>query len=164
MKIIRKQNNSRNCIICGVDNALGVKAPFYELEDGRLATEFVYRSEHQSYPGRVHGGMITCMLDELAGRVIWITEPAVYAVTTSINVKFRKPVPYGERLYGLGELISNHKRGYTAHAKICNLRGDVLAEAEVTYLKLLTSAITDQDMDEEMGVYLEDEKEEWTLE
>ena len=65
MKVLRKQANSKSCIICGMDNPLGVKAPFYEMEDNSVVTLFSYRSEHQSYPGRAHGGMITCMLDEL---------------------------------------------------------------------------------------------------
>ena len=34
MKILSKQNNSRMCVICGLDNPYGVQAPFYEMEDG----------------------------------------------------------------------------------------------------------------------------------
>lgn len=161
MKIVKKQNNSKDCIICGMENDFGVKAPFYELEDGRLATRFTYRKEHQSYPGRVHGGMITCMLDELAGRAIWTIEPDVYAVTTSINVKFRKPVPYCKELYGVGELVRNSRRGFTAYAKICDNDGTILAEADVTYLKLPSERITDSDMNREMDVYVADDVREW---
>ncbi|MEG1536078.1 MAG: PaaI family thioesterase, partial [Clostridia bacterium] len=68
MKVIGKQFNSTNCIICGMQNELGLKAPFYVLEDNRVLSEFQYTKFHQSYPERVHGGMITCMLDEIAGR------------------------------------------------------------------------------------------------
>ena len=86
MKVVGKQTNSRNCIVCGMDNQFGIKAPFYNMEDGSIATIFKYNFFHQSYPGRVHGGMITSMLDELIGRVLWISEPDVYAVTTSLEV------------------------------------------------------------------------------
>ena len=94
MKVLSKQLNSRNCIICGLDNNSGIKAPFYNLDDGSVASIFEYKSFHQSYPGRAHGGMITALLDELIGRALWVKSPDVYAVTTSINVSFRKPVPY----------------------------------------------------------------------
>ena len=65
MQVKYKQNNSRMCVICGMDNPFGLQAPFYVMEDDSVMTLFRYRQEHQSYPGRVHGGLITAMLDEL---------------------------------------------------------------------------------------------------
>ena len=38
---------------------------FYNMEDGSVMTKFKYRKEPQSYPGRVHVGLITAMLDEM---------------------------------------------------------------------------------------------------
>ena len=71
MKVISKQRNSKMCIICGLDNKYGLKAPFYNMEDGSVMTKFQYSEEHQSYPGRVHGGLITAMLDEMGLRALW---------------------------------------------------------------------------------------------
>ena len=67
MKIIEKQRNSKSCLICGLDNNFGVKAPFYNLEDGSVATVFSFKFEHQSYPERVHGGMVGALLDDVMG-------------------------------------------------------------------------------------------------
>lgn len=150
MKVVKRQTNSRNCIICGLDNPLGVKAPFYELEDGRLYTRFQFKPEHQSYPGRVHGGMITAMLDELAGRVYWIVDPNMYAVTTSIDVKFRKPVPYNTILQGVGKIIVNTSRAYEAVAEIRTMDGVVLATADIKYMKITGDKVTDANIAEEM--------------
>ena len=47
---------------------------FYNMEDGSVMTKFKYRKEHQSYPGRVHGGLITAMLDEMGLRALWAKE------------------------------------------------------------------------------------------
>ena len=74
MKILSKQKNSRMCMICGLDNEYGVNAPFYNMEDGSVMTVFRYKEQHQSYPGRVHGGMITAMLDEMGLRSLWAKE------------------------------------------------------------------------------------------
>ena len=74
MKIINKQRNSRMCIMCGMDNEYGVRAPFYNMEDGSVMTLFQYRPQHQSYPGRVHGGLVTAMLDEMGLRALWAKE------------------------------------------------------------------------------------------
>ena len=91
MKVKGKQNNSRMCVICGMDNPFGVQAPFYIMEDDSVMTLFRYREEHQSYPGRVHGGLITAMLDELGFRAYWVFEPEVLAVTTTLETKYPGP-------------------------------------------------------------------------
>ena len=59
MKVICKQRNSRMCVICGLDNPFGVRAPFYTMDDGSVMSCFQFAAHHQSYPGRVHGGIIT---------------------------------------------------------------------------------------------------------
>lgn len=136
MKVIKKQKNSSLCIICGVDNALGLKAPFYEMEDGSLWTVFTYSKWHQSYPERVHGGMITALLDELIGRAIWIAEPDVWGVTIDLTIKYRKAVPYDVGLKGIGRITVNKKRIFMGTGVILDQAGNILAEASATYYKM----------------------------
>ena len=81
MKVMKKQTNSKMCLICGIENEAGLKASFYEMEDKTVVSIFDYKEHHQSYPGRAHGGMITCMLDELIGRAIWIDEPQTWGTS-----------------------------------------------------------------------------------
>ena len=150
MKVIKRQMNSRNCIICGMDNPASVKAPFYEMEDKSIVSIFKFSDIHQSYPQRVHGGMITAMLDELIGRALWIDDPHCYGVTMNINIKFRKPVPYDETLYGVAKLNKNTKMFFGGKGKIFDSEGNVLAEADISYIKLETSKIGDMEEDEEM--------------
>lgn len=156
MKVIKRQRNSRNCIICGLDNEISTKAPFYEMEDKSIVTIFKYQWLHQSYPQRVHGGLITAMLDELIGRALWIDEPNTYGVTTYINVKFRKPVPYDETLYGVGKLTKNTKMFFGGIGKIFNSNGEVLAEAEINYIKQPTSKIGEMKEEDEMVYDIDD--------
>lgn len=150
MKIISKQNNSRMCVICGLDNPYGVQAPFYEMEDGSVMSAFCYRAEHQSYPGRVHGGLITAMLDELGCRAFWVEHPEALAVTLSLTTKYRKPVPYGVELRGRGQVLRATARFIESQAQILDLEGQVLAEAHLKYLHLPTEKITQADYHEEM--------------
>lgn len=136
MKVIKKQDNSHDCIICGMDNPLGLQAPFYETEENTVVTKFKFRNEHQSYPGRAHGGMICALLDELVGRAIWITEPNMWGVTISLNIKYRKPVPLETELIGIGKIISETSRTFNGKGTIKDKDGNVLAEAEAVYMKL----------------------------
>lgn len=159
MKVIKKQTNSKLCFICGMENAFGLKAPFYEMEDGSVMSIFTYHDYHQSYPERVHGGLITAMLDEIAGRAIWIVEPNTWAVTTEIKVKFRKVVPYDVKLKAVGKIVRNTRKIFYATAQIFDMEGQVLAEAEVMYFKLPLEKIATTGHDD-VNVYVPDDVKE----
>lgn len=157
MKIISKQNNSHNCIICGMDNTLGVKGQFYNMEDGSVGALFTFRSEHQSYPGRVHGGMLATMIDELAERVLWTDRPDCIAVTMDINVRYKKPVPYDVPLKGRGVYTKKLSRAYSAKCYIADDNNEILAEGEARYLIMPTEKITDADMEKELDIFVPDD-------
>lgn len=157
MKVLKKQKNSRYCIICGMDNDASVKAPFYEMEDKTLVSLFQFKLIHQSYPGRVHGGMITAMLDELIGRALWIDAPTTYGVTTNLNIKYRKAVPYDQNLVAVAKLTKNTSMFFSGVGKIFDEEGNVLAEAEANYLKLPPDKIQENlHADDEMIYQIDD--------
>ena len=124
-------------------NFYGVEGESYTMEDGSVASLFSYREEHQSYPGRVHGGMITAMLDEMGLRALWAKEGGekTYGVTTSLETKYRKPVPYGVPLIGRGVIVKESGHFLTAECTISDRSGAVLASAVIKYLKLDVSKI-----------------------
>lgn len=157
MKVLKKQTNSDMCFICGINNPYGLKAPFYEMENNTVVSFFEYKEIHQSYPSRTHGGLISAMLDEIAGRAIWIYEE-VWGVTTNLTVKFRKQVPYGVKLKAVGEIIKNTKRAFIGVGKIYDMNGVLLAEAEATYLKLSLDKIASSDGNhDEVNIYVPDD-------
>ena len=89
-KIIRKQQNSKMCFLCGLKNPFGLQASFYELESSELVCILTPKTEHQSYPGRLHGGIITAMLDETIGRAILINHAEeVWGVTAEFTTRFK---------------------------------------------------------------------------
>lgn len=159
IKVVSKQTNSRNCFVCGLDNEYGVKAPFYNLEDDSVATLFKFSSQHQSYPGRTHGGIISAMLDELIGRALWINEPDTYAVTTSMTVKFKKPVPYETMLKGRGYIVKNSSRLYVGKGELYDMDNNVLALVEATYLKMSSEKASNSEtnVEEEMCYNIKDD-------
>ena len=156
MKVTKKQNNSHDCLICGVDNKLGVQAQFYETEENCVVAKVRFKSEHQSYPGRTHGGMISALLDELVGRAIWITEPETWGVTMTLNVKFRKPVPYDTDLKAIGRIENKTSRTFTGSGEIIDLEGNILAEASAVYMKLPIERIADGNEIVDVDVFMPD--------
>lgn len=142
-KVTRKQNNAKFCIVCGVDNDLGLHCEFYELEDKTIVAICTPQSHHQSYPGRVHGGIITSLLDETMGRAISIEEPETWAVTAQIEVRFKKPVPYDEEIIITGRVTDNNRRIFSGEGQIILQNGDIAATASGRYMKQKLASITD---------------------
>lgn len=136
MKVISVQNNSKNCMICGMENPFSLKAPFYNLEDGSVASVFSFKSVHQSYPDRTHGGMVSALLDELMGRALWVSEPEMFGVTTTLNITYRKPTPLDKPVKARGYLTFNSARGMIAKGQIFDMDNNLLVEGDAKYFKV----------------------------
>ncbi len=156
MKVISKQWNSRGCVICGMDNPYGTKAQFYNMEDGSVVSPFQFSRFHQSYPGRVHGGLITAMLDELGLRCVWVNDDGAWGVTMSLETKFRKPVPYDVPLFAKGKVVSSTNKFIRSDTYIYDIDGNILASGDIKYIKMPPGMITDVDFHEEMCYHIED--------
>lgn len=144
MKVLSTQRNSKNCIICGLDNPLGLKAHFYNLEDGSAASVFKFKIEHQSYPDRTHGGMIGALIDELMGRALWTKDPEMFGVTTTLNVTYRKAVPLDTLVKARGYITFESRLGFTAKGQIYSMDNVLLVEATAKYFKMPFSKAFDQ--------------------
>lgn len=142
-KIDKAQNLSRMCVVCGVDNGLGLRGHFYELESGEVLGVFHPRPEHQGYPERMHGGLISAILDETIGRAINILEPDTWGVTVDFTVKFRKPVPLDSPVKALGRLDGDPRRLFEGSGEIVLEDGTVAAEGRGRYLQVPLREITD---------------------
>ena len=150
------QNVSRMCMVCGRDNPWSLKARFYELENGELLGLFQPLEEHQSYPGRLHGGIASALLDETIGRAVGITDPDAWGVTVELNVRFRKPVPLDREIRAVARISKDSSRLFEGSGEIVLEDGTVAIEASGKYLKMPIDRIADGDFGDEWFV---DERE-----
>lgn len=149
-KVRKKQPNSRMCLVCGLKNEFGLYTSFYELENDELLAVFKPREVHQSYPGRLHGGIISTILDETIGRAIMIRhEHAFWGVTMEIAVRFKKPVPLDAELRVIGRITKDTRRIFEGTGEILLPDGTVAAEAWGKYMKLPLEKIADFKADEQ---------------
>ncbi len=144
-RVSRAQNVSRMCMVCGVQNVAGFKARFFELEGGELAGVFTPREEHQGYPGRLHGGLASTILDETIGRAINIADSQVWGVTAEITVRFRKPVPLDREVRAVGRITKDGSRMFEGSGEIVLEDGTVAVEARGKYVKMPLEGIVDTD-------------------
>ena len=143
------QNVSRMCMVCGRDNPYSLKARFYELDGGELLGIFEPLEQHQSYPGRLHGGVSSAIVDETIGRAIAITDPDAWGVTVELNIRFRRPVPLDREIRAIGRITKDSSRIVEGTGEIVLEDGTVAIEASGRYLKMPIDKIADGDFGEE---------------
>lgn len=160
-KVVKKQNNSKLCFVCGIENDFSLKAAFYELDNDELIAIFRPLEGHQSYPGRLHGGVASSILDETIGRAINIKHEGIWGVTVELNVKYKKPVPLDEELRVVGRITRDTSRLFEGSGEILLASGEVAVTAQGKYLKLPINKIADFGDESDWRVYgLENEPKE----
>jgi uncharacterized protein (TIGR00369 family) len=116
------------CFACGKANPIGLKLEF-ERTETECSTTFVPRREHQSYDGRMHGGLISTLLDEVMGNYLYI-KTGKPAYTAKIEVRFRQPVFVGEKIRVVARLKRKKGRMAEMTGQIIKEDGVLAAEAE----------------------------------
>ncbi|MEE9431370.1 MAG: PaaI family thioesterase [Melioribacteraceae bacterium] len=144
-KVTTKQFSSKMCFVCGINNEFGLKSSFYEMEDNELVGIFEPKKSHQGYPGRLHGGIASTILDETIGRAILIKDKNIWGVTVDLNLKFRKPIPLDQPVKVIAKLTNENSRFFEGEGKIVLENGDIAVSAKGKYFKLSLDKITDED-------------------
>jgi uncharacterized protein (TIGR00369 family) len=139
------QNVSRMCVVCGVENTAGLKGRFFAVDGAELVGVFRPLVEHQGYPGRMHGGMVSAILDETIGRAVSISEEQTWGVTIEFTIKFRKPVPLDREVKAIGRITRDSRRIFEGTGEIVLDDGTIAAEAQGKYMKMPIDDIASQE-------------------
>ena len=143
-KVLKKQNSSKSCLVCGVENDLGLKARFYQLENGELVSIFNSKEFHQSYPGRVHGSISAAILDETIGRAISISDETIWGVTGALEIRYKKPVPIDCDLITVARVTRDTRKLFEGTGEIILPNGDIAVTASGKYVKMPLDKITEE--------------------
>lgn len=142
LTVIRAQNLSRMCLVCGVRNPFGLRGRFFASDSGQLVGLFHPQEEHQGYPGRLHGGVISAILDETIGRAINLAGEDTWGVTLEFKVKFRRPVPLDRPVTAVAWITQDRGRVYEGEGEVVLEDGQIAATASGRYLKMPLEQIT----------------------
>jgi acyl-coenzyme A thioesterase PaaI-like protein len=163
--MMNKQPNSHHCFICGVKNVAGVRVAFYETANAsgqpEILARFTGRFQHQGYPGRMHGGVITGVLDETIGRAINIGAgealPMTWGVTAELTVRFLQPVPLDAELTARGRITRQARRIFEGTGELYLPDGVIAVTATGRYWKMPLGEIANlEDRDLGWRVYLDE--------
>lgn len=132
----RKQPNSQMCFICGMQNPIGLKIFFYEQEDGSVIANYAPTEEYQGYPGVLHGGIVTALLDETIGRATMSAIGGEFTMTAKLELRFLKPVLIGQPLSVMGRVEKVSRHGLTGSGELRLADGSVAVEASGLFVML----------------------------
>jgi len=145
-QVTKKQHNSKMCFVCGLKNVAGLKASFYETDDGALVATFTPGEVHQSYPGRLHGGIAATILDETIGRAVMISSrQEIWGVTLELTVEYKKPIPLAAELRVVARITEQNSRFFNGTGEILLPDGTVAVFARGRYMKVPLEKIADFD-------------------
>lgn len=126
-KEILENNPYTMCFACGKDNELGLHMKF-EVEEDCVKAYFTPQPQHQSYSGRVHGGLVAVLLDEVTGNYLFCKE-GVPAYTARMEIRYRAPLLIGEEVVCTGKELKRRGRMVEMLGTVAKKDGTVLAES-----------------------------------
>lgn len=83
-----------NCVVCSTANTRGLQLDFVPGADGVITATFRCDKALEGYPGVVHGGIVSSILDGAMGHCMFLRGQV--AVTVEMTTRFRHPVVINE--------------------------------------------------------------------
>jgi acyl-coenzyme A thioesterase PaaI-like protein len=132
-----KQPSSRGCFVCGRENHGGLGARWTcDRSTGEVRAELAIPERFNGYPGVVHGGVVTALLDEAMARTALIEGGFEdLMVTARMEVAFRQPTPTATPVTVVGRLRRKSGSRAQAEAELRLPDGSVAARAEALMTK-----------------------------
>ena len=104
------------CIVCGSVNSRGLHLNFDVNNDGSVKAVFDCHEAFEGYPGMLHGGVISTLLDGAMGHCMFARGLA--AVTVEMTTRFRHPVTTGKEAEISARIICISQPLYLLEAEI----------------------------------------------
>jgi uncharacterized protein (TIGR00369 family) len=126
-----EEQRFNGCFACGQDNPIGLQLCF-SYQDGKAKADFTCPQLYAGYPGVIHGGIISTLLDEAMAKAILIS--GKNAVTAQMTVHFRQPMLSGSIVHVCGWIIEAKTRTIKTAAEIIGGEGNIIATAEGVFI------------------------------
>ncbi|MFC1861387.1 PaaI family thioesterase [Chloroflexota bacterium] len=117
------------CFGCGPENPIGLKLHF-EWDGETARAEFTPGELYQGWSGYVHGGIISCLLDEAMAYAAVFS--GVYCVTAKMDVRLKRLALIGEPLVITSSITKKNKRLIETRAAVTLGDGTLIAEGTST--------------------------------
>jgi uncharacterized protein (TIGR00369 family) len=117
------------CFACGPKNPIGLKLKF-DWDGKEVKAKFTPGEYHQGWAGLVHGGIISCLLDEAMSYAALYS--GVNSLTARMQTRFKRPLPIDEPLTVTGSVTKKTRRLVETKAELKLADGTLVAESTAT--------------------------------
>jgi acyl-coenzyme A thioesterase PaaI-like protein len=115
--------------------ALGVRW-FWEAADRSVVGRFTPGDGHTGYAGRMHGGLVSALLDEAMAWACAV-DRGTYCVTGELKVRFKGAATLGDNLVITARVVGGAWGPYLkAEAELRSSKGHLHAKAAATFAAL----------------------------
>ena len=94
----------RQCFMCGSTNPVGLNLEYRVDRDGSVVAGFAFSDVFAGYPGVLHGGITSALLDAAMTNALFSI--GVVAVTAELTVRFLAPVTPTRSAWVRGTVVS----------------------------------------------------------
>ncbi|MEA1972323.1 MAG: PaaI family thioesterase [Candidatus Cloacimonadota bacterium] len=122
------------CFACGQDNPIGLKLIFDYKEDYCIA-EFTLNQNYEGYPGIIHGGIVSTILDESMAKIILTTTQK--AVTVEMKTKFRQMLESNKIYFVKAKITKERSRTVQTESQIFDKENNIVAQASAKFFKIV---------------------------
>ncbi|MCK6564253.1 MAG: PaaI family thioesterase [Dehalococcoidia bacterium] len=132
-------NGDPTCFGCGAENERGLQLTFRRTSDKAVECEYVAPGHYCGAPTVLHGGIQATILDEAMGKAVHIAfhdRPEVRIVTADFSLRYRRPVPIGERLRARAEIVRVEGPNVFVRGALLDGEGNELTLAEARWRAL----------------------------
>ena len=120
------------CFACGPYNAEGLHLRFERAGEGAVRAHVTLPPRFQGWRGTAHGGVVMMLLDEAMAYACG--ELGLRGMTAAMQLRFRAPVPLGERLLVTGRVKWQRRHVIALESAVALADGPVLATAEGSFV------------------------------
>jgi uncharacterized protein (TIGR00369 family) len=126
---INTVKESDKCFACGQKNPIGLKLKF-DWDGQEVKTKFTPGEYHQGWAGLVHGGIMSCLLDEAMSYAALYS--GVNSLTARMQTRFKRPLPIDEPLTVTGSVTKKTRRLVETKAELKLADDTLVAESTAT--------------------------------
>lgn len=120
-----------NCFVCGKENPIGLKIDFSYDEAGSAFAKLSLPALFEGYPGMIHGGILSTLLDEAMGKAVIHSGKTAY--TAQLTVNYRKALSPENQVSVKAWILHSKSRTIQTAAKIYDAK-TIYADAEAVFV------------------------------
>jgi uncharacterized protein (TIGR00369 family) len=121
------------CFGCGHQNPIGLRLTF-ERDGDEVVARYHPRREDQGFPGMMHGGLVSVLLDEAMGWAMYIDR--IFAVTAKMETRYRRSATLDVPLEARARLVRATGRRLTVEGRVRTADGVDIAEAQALFIRM----------------------------